>query len=65
MIGEDQMGLSEVIKSVLERFSPDNQTKLVNVHILLVIMFGRILTLLYFLAEYIFNRRFIEISKFY
>merc|ERR1712100_519446 len=30
MIGEDQMGLSEVIKSVLERFSPDNQTKLVN-----------------------------------
>lgn len=65
MIGEDQMGLSEVIKSVLERFSPDNQTKLVNVHILLVIMFGRILTLLYFLAEYIFNRRFIKISKFY
>ena len=47
MIGEDQMGLSEVIKSVLERFSPDNQTKLVNVHILLVIMFGRILTLLF------------------
>ena len=54
MIGEDQMGLSEVIKSVLERFSPDNQTKLVNVNLFLIIIFTGILTLFFISFQNIF-----------